>query len=260
MTLWHNLVLAVIQGLTEFLPVSSSAHLVIIPVLFGWENNSIDFEIAIHLGTLCAVLIYFRKHILTLCNPFNALTQKLIVATIPACLIGLIAKPFIETYARDPAISPLIIAYSTIFFGLILGVAQFRENNKVQNFNEISFYHALIIGLAQCCALIPGASRSGVTISAALLLGIDRKTAVEFAFLISIPVIALSSLLIGYEIIKTGTQNSMNYETYLFSFITSAVVGTLAIHSLIKLLKSVGMYPFVIYRLFLGSILLYLFS
>lgn len=250
--LWHDLVLAVVQGLTEFLPISSSAHLIFIPELFGWQENGIDFTIAVHLGTLTAVLYYFRSQLLSLCDPFNPLTKKLIIATLPVCIVGFLSKPYIELYLRGS----IVIAFATIIFGLMLGYAQYKETHKTNNFSNISYYTSFYIGLAQCLALIPGTSRSGITISAALLLGLGRKLAAEFSFLLSIPVILLSSTMLIKDIILQPSMLDLNFLSYFIGFSVSALVAMISMYFFIKLVEKIGMMPFVIYRIILGGFLL----
>ncbi len=255
MDIWHLIVLALIQGVTEFIPVSSSAHLVIIPKLLGWSDQSLGFDIALHLGTLMAVLFYFRSKLSELINPLNHLTKKLILATIPACLAGLIFAPYIENYLR----SPLVIAAATIIFGLLLGFAQYRETSKIRDFNYISYKYSFLIGVAQCAALIPGSSRLGSTMTVALLLGLSRTVAAEFSFLMSIPIILLSSALLVKKIILDPSIINLALQDYLIGFVVSALVGTIVIHLLIKLIEKIGVMPFVIYRVLLGCFLFTIF-
>lgn len=254
--MWHDLILAVIQGCTEFLPVSSSAHLVFIPQLFGWEDQGLDYDIVLHLGTLTAVLLYFRKDLIKLSNPFYNLTQNIIIATIPVCIIGFIFKPYIELYLR----STTVIAIATIIFGILLGYSQSKEipieKNNIKNLDQISYKHALIIGLFQCLALINGTSRSGITITAALLLSLPRHIAAEFSFLLSIPVILLSSMLAIKDIIAKPGLVDINFEAYILGFTISSLVALTSMKLFIKLLDKIGLMPFVIYRVILGIILL----
>lgn len=255
MNIWHDFILALVQGITEFLPISSSAHLVFIPELFGWESHSLDFDIALHLGTLTAVLWYFRTQITTLINPFNPLTQKLIIATIPVCIVGFLSKDFIEQYLRGP----IIIAIATVLFGLILGYSQLKEKDRVHDFDHISYLYSFLIGCAQVLALIPGTSRSGITITAALLLGLGRKTSAEFSFLLSIPVIALGGLLLSFNIYTNPDMVTTSLYSYIIGFCVSALVAMFSMVFFIKLVERIGMMPFVIYRIILGCILLIVF-
>lgn len=255
MEILHNIVLAIVQGLTEFLPISSSAHLIIIPELFGWEQHSLDFDIALHVGTLTAAIYYFKDKLKYLINPFHPLTIKLIIATIPVCIVGFLTKPYIELYLRGP----IIIAITTIVFGLLLGYAQYKEQDKLHDFKEINFFYAFIIGLAQCLALIPGTSRSGITIAAALLIGVGRKTSAEFSFLLSMPVIFLGGALLSLDMLQNPALVDINLYSYLYGFTISAIVAMLSMYTFINIVERVGMMPFVIYRLILGVFLLYIF-
>ncbi len=260
MDITQNIVLSIVQGVTEFLPVSSSAHLVLISKLFQWPKQGIDFDIILHLGTLVAVLLYFRHILLKLCNPFYKLTLKLIIATLPVCIVGLLLKDFIDYYLRSDSLVTLVIATSTIIFGLFLGFGQYKERNKIQHFDNISYRQSFIIGMAQCLALIPGASRLGVTITAGLLLGLNRKLAAEFSFLLSIPVIGLSGAKVSYELIKNPNLMTAGLVNYITGFVISAIVAILSINLFLKLLNKVGVMPFVIYRIILGCILIIMAS
>lgn len=255
MNIIHALILAIIQGITEFIPVSSSAHLAIIPKLFNWSYQGIDFDIVLHLGTLTAILFYFRHDLLKLASPYNPLTQKIILATIPTAIVALFIEPYAEHYLRGP----VIIGIATIIFGLLLGFAQYKETNQIQSLDLISYKYSFFIGLAQSAALIPGASRLGSTLTIALILGLSRKTALRFSFLLAIPIILLSSANIARKIIVDPTLISLDLSYYIIGLITSAIVGIITIRWSIKLIEKVGVLPFVIYRVILGCFLLYLF-
>ncbi|MGB0865046.1 MAG: undecaprenyl-diphosphate phosphatase, partial [Granulosicoccaceae bacterium] len=193
------IILALVQGLTEFLPVSSSAHLILVPALLGWPDQGIVFDVAVHLGTLIAVVAYFRRDIGAMIPDFfGSLTGKGMtdqarlawgvgIGTIPAGLVGLAAKDFIEANLR----SPLVIATTTVVFGLLLLFAD-RTAKLVRNIEHMGWGHYIAIGCAQALALIPGTSRSGITITVALVLGLTRQAAARFSFLLSIPVILLA--------------------------------------------------------------------
>jgi undecaprenyl-diphosphatase len=202
MTTLEIVVLAIIQGLTEFLPISSSAHLQLPSHLLGWKDQGLGFDVATHVGTLLAVLLYFKKDVVELTIAWFAslkgnksaqsnLAWCIIIGTIPAGLAGLLLKDFIEIYAR----SVTVIAATTIVFGLLLGWAdKYATQTKV--IDQITFKNALLIGLAQAMALIPGTSRSGITMTVGLMLGFDRQSAARFSFLLSIPIIVLAG---GYQ-------------------------------------------------------------
>ncbi len=256
------LVLALVQGLTEFLPVSSSAHLILIPKLLGWTDQGLAFDIALHLGTLVAVLLYFRQDLLRIVraaltvrlgqamNPEAKIGWSMVLATIPVGLAGLSLKPFIETTLR----APWVIAYATIGFGLLLGAADFW-GAKRRTATDFRWRDALWIGLWQALALIPGASRSGVTLSAGLLLGLTPQTAARFSFLLSIPVIALAAALSLIQWFKVG--GLLQGPDLLLGAGIAALSGYACIHYFLKLIARVGLWPFVLYRLCLGLALLY---
>ncbi|MCJ8275093.1 MAG: undecaprenyl-diphosphate phosphatase, partial [Psychrosphaera sp.] len=198
MTTLEIVVLAIIQGLTEFLPISSSAHLILPSQLLGWTNQGLAFDVATHVGTLFAVLLYFRQDVYQLTTAwFESLRGKkssnsnlawcIILGTIPAGLAGLLLKDYIEIYTRNIS----VIATTTIIFGLLLGWAD-KYAKQTLIIEQITFKNALVIGLAQAMALIPGTSRSGITMTAGLMLGLDRQSAARFSFLLSIPIIVLA--------------------------------------------------------------------
>lgn len=257
-------VLAIVQGLTEFLPISSSAHLILPSKILGWPDQGVAFDVAVHLGTLSAVIFYFRKTLWQLLlgasqavsekswNQDMNLISAVIIGTIPAGLAGLMLKGFIETSLR----TTMIIALSTIGFGVVLGLAdRWGKKNKQQD--QISIFAGLWVGLAQMLALIPGTSRSGITITAALALGYDRVTAAHFSFLLSIPLILAGGSLGMLDLMHE--QGAINIQTTLFATVLSALVAFITIHGFVKFLDRVGMMPFVIYRILLGGILLLYF-
>lgn len=257
-------VLAIVQGLTEFLPISSSAHLILPAKILGWPDQGVAFDVAVHLGTLSAVIFYFRKTLRELLQgAFQAVREKswnqemnlivaVIIGTLPAGLAGLMLKGFIETSLR----TTLVIASSTVFFGVVLGMAD-RWGNKNKQQHQISVLSGLWVGLAQMLALIPGTSRSGITITAALALGYDRVTAAHFSFLLSIPLILAGGSLGMLDLMEEG--GAINVQTTFYATVLSAVVAFGTIHGFVRLLDRVGMMPFVIYRILLGGILLVFF-
>ena len=282
--------LALIQGLTEFLPVSSSAHLILPSHLLGWSDQGLAFDVAVHAGTLMAVVVYYRDTLRTLLagafgrrevtgvpltgEPNNeqrddpvesdttATNKKiismrsawreiacLVVATIPVMLIGLLFATAIDTYFRGLT----TIAYATLGFGLLLGIAyRFRgSDGEEQSITRLD--HALLIGLAQALALIPGTSRSGVTITAASFLGYNIATSARFSFLLSIPVIG------GALILMLVTQNDVMAGDAIFVILAAMMVAGLSAYLTIAffvgLVKRVGMMPFVVYRVLLAGLL-----
>lgn len=251
-------ILSLVQGVTEFLPVSSSAHLIIFPKLLGWSDQGLAFDVAVHFGTLLAVLLYFKDTIIAMCRylfKFGTKTNKLAwsiaLGTIPVGLAGLAVKKLLpESSFR--AID--VITYSTIFFGLLLWFASKQESKSPLSEYEISFKTVFLIGVAQAFALIPGASRSGVTLTAGLLLGMSREAAARFSFLLSIPVIILA---FGLEMVELRSANSFDLDVniLLVGIVSSFIFAYLSIKIFMKMLVRFGLAPFVIYRLILGTFL-----
>ncbi len=264
MSTWQELILALIQGLTEFLPISSSAHLILFPRLMGWQDQGLAYDVAVHVGTLGAVLWYFRRELGRMTRdglaalgtgrftPDARLAWGVLLGTVPVGLCGLLFKDFIEGYLR----APLVIAAATIVFGLLLWWADRRGRRRRDEYS-LDWKDILVIGLAQALALIPGTSRSGITITAALLLGLTRAGAARFSFLLSIPVIALAGLLEVRDLLL-GTP-SLPWGDLLLGALVSGVTAYLTIRFFLALLDRIGLLPFVIYRLLLGLVLLVLF-
>jgi undecaprenyl-diphosphatase len=252
--------LAIIQGLTEFLPISSSAHLILPSALLGWEDQGLAFDVAVHVGSLLAVLTYFRKDIrlLIICwcrsltggqqTPESRLGWQIILATIPAGLAGLFLSDLIELHLRSIA----VIAFTTIVFGILLGLSD-KFSLRVKNLHQFTWRSALIVGCAQALALIPGTSRSGITITAALALGFDRIAAARFSFLLAIPVIVLSG---GYKGMQLLQLTMVPWFDILLGAVLSAVTAYCCIHVFLTWVNRIGMLPFVVYRMILGGILI----
>lgn len=256
--------LALIQGFTEFLPISSSAHLILLPRLAGWEDQGLAFDVAVHVGTLSAVVFYFRRELLPMAQDwfrslgFRAQTENsrlawaVLLGTIPVGLAGLLFKDIVENDLR----SPLVIAATTIGFGLLLWWADAKGRGARDEY-RLRWKDVFIVGVAQAIALIPGTSRSGITMTAGLMLGLSRQAAARFSFLLSIPVIALAG---GLSVIDLAQQNAgVDWGLITTGVIVSAITAYLCIHFFLKLLERIGMLPFVIYRLLLGAVLIYLF-
>lgn len=257
-------ILAIVQGLTEFLPVSSSAHLLLVPVLSNWEDQGLAFDVALHIGSLLAVIIYFRKEIGRMwlawinslryrrLNEDGKLAWAVILGTIPVGLAGLLLNDFISNALR----SPLVVAFGLIAFGILLGIADWRHRGAKSEY-QMSKSDVIWIALAQALALIPGTSRSGITITAALLLGLSREAAARFSFLLSIPVIALAG---GYETLSLVRQDvAVDWLAMVVGTIVSGVSAYLCIHYFLVFIRKVGMQPFVVYRILLGLLLLWFF-
>jgi len=256
--------LALLQGLTEFLPISSSAHLILLPVIAGWKDQGLAFDIAVHVGSLTAVVFYFRKTLKTLSIDWvssikqrsmvgeSRLAWAVLLGTIPVGLSGLMLGNLIEINLRNP----LVIATATILFGLILGWADWRSKQD-RDEHHLSIFDILFIGIAQAIALIPGTSRSGITITAGLLLGLTREAASRFSFLLSIPVIILAGSLKTLQLLQSDV--AADWAAIMLGTILSALSAYLCINVFLKVIEKIGMWPFVIYRLFIGAILLQLF-
>lgn len=251
------ILLSVVQGLTEFLPVSSSAHLVLLSEFLGEEDQGIIFDVGVHFGTLMAALVYFRsdlkKMIINLgshkfLSKENNLTTSLIIAVIPILLLGFLLRDFVNLNLRNSE----VIAYATIIFGILLYTAQLRKGKE--DLDSVNLKQALIIGLFQCLALIPGTSRSGITITAGLFLGLSATAASRFSFLLAIPTIGAIALA---ELIRVSfidiTDNGVELSIAL---IISFLVAYISIDMFLKLIDRIGFTPFVIYRLLLGGWLL----
>ena len=263
MPLIQIIVLALIQGLTEFLPVSSSAHLILGSKVLGWPDQGLVFDVATHLGTLVAVFIYFRHDLMDMAKAWlgpaasesdrqhRAMAVYLALASIPALLVGALAHDAVEFYLRDIR----VIAWTTIGFGLLLWVADVRGAREVE-LEQINLRSALLIGLAQALALIPGTSRSGVTITAGRFLGLTPDAAARFSFLLAIPIIGAAG---SYGVLRVimGEAN-IDWHQFVLAVAISAVAGWVCIAAFLALLKRVGLMPFVIYRLVLGLVLLWL--
>jgi undecaprenyl-diphosphatase len=255
-------ILAALQGATEFLPISSSGHLILPSLLFAWNDQGLTFDVAVHVGTLFAVLIYFKDDLQRLVlaltmsvyrreqSQDSKLAWMLLAATIPAGLSGLLFASQVEQYGR----SLLLIGITSIGFGLLLLVSD-RIGNKQRTLADMNWKTALLIGFAQILALIPGTSRSGVTMTAALFCNLDRAAAARFSFLLAIPIIAASGLLRGIQLLRDGTE-SVEWLVLLYAIFISAVIAYLCIHYFLQLIERFGFLPFVIYRVLLGIALI----
>lgn len=261
MDLLQTIVLALVQGITEFLPISSSGHLVLSSQVLGWPDQGLAFDVAVHLGTLIAVVTFFWRDIQALsvawfgqfagrkADEHTRLAWQIIVATIPAGLAGLIFKDFIEENLR----STFVVALTTVFFGLLLWVSDRRAAKAVRSLAELTLIGALIIGIAQALALVPGTSRSGITITAALFLGFSREHAARFSFLMAIPIIVLGAGLMTLDLLE---QSQVDWSALIIGATISAISAYACIYYFLSFISRLGMLPFVIYRLVLGAVLL----
>lgn len=257
-------ILALVQGLTEFLPISSSAHLILVSVFTNWEDQGLTFDVAVHLGTLAAVIWYFRADLLEMARDFlgslrgkghgpgSRLAWAVILGTIPVGLAGLTFRDVVAHHLRDP----VLIACGLIVFGLLLGWADWRHKGN-RSEHTLTWLDILVIGCAQALALIPGVSRSGATMTAGLFLGLSREAAARFSFLLSIPVIFLADAL---ELRHALAQpEPVQWGVISFATILAGLTAYLCIHYFLKFIRTVGMQPFVVYRLLLGLLLIWLY-
>ncbi|MFG6138928.1 undecaprenyl-diphosphate phosphatase [Halomonas sp. B23F22_10] len=258
-------VLSLVQGLTEFLPVSSSAHLILVPVFSDWSDQGLAFDVALHLGSLMAVVLYFRHELVTMTASWGRsvagrgtdddarLAWWVILATIPVCVVGLAFQDVISEVMR----SPLVLAGGLIVFGVVLGIADWRHRGTRSEY-RMSGRDALWIGLAQALALIPGTSRSGITMTAALVLGLSREAAARFSFLLSIPVIVLAGGLEALALAQASVP--VAWGDLAAGTVLSGISAYLCIHFFLVFIRRIGMQPFVVYRLLLGIALIWLFG
>lgn len=262
MTIFEIIILAIIQGLTEFLPISSSAHLILPAEILGWRNQGLAFDVAVHVGSLLAVMIYFREDIWRLSLAWfghgftkqqstdSRLAWWVVIGTIPAGFFGFMMKDWIELNAR----SALVIAITTIVFGLLLWYADAKAK-QTKTTDNITLKDTVVIGIAQALAIIPGTSRSGITMTAGLMLGLTRESAARFSFLLSIPIILAAGLFATLDLLALETKVDWSALFYGAGF--SFVAAYLCIYLFLSWISKIGMLPFVIYRLILGLVLLY---
>lgn len=261
---FHAAVLGALQGLTEVLPISSSGHLILVPLIFGWPESGLTFDVALHLGTMLALCTYFRRDIAELLLHFftgltaaggRSASQRLpfyiLAGTIPAAIVGKLFEETIENIFRS---SPMLIASFLIGFALLLAFAD-TIGAKRWKMDRITLMSALVIGIAQCLALIPGVSRSGVTITAALMLGYNRETAARFSFLLSLPVVAGAAILKVGGLLRHGIPSG-ELQPLLIGVVTSAVFGYASVAFLLKFVQRNSLYPFVWYRLVAGTLVM----
>jgi undecaprenyl-diphosphatase len=253
-------VLAIVQGITEFLPISSSGHLILVPYFTNWPDQGLEFDLAVHIGTLTAIVAYFRGTLAIMARDWvssirqrqevgeSRLAWAVLFGTIPAGLVGLVFREDIETTLR----SPFIVACTTVGYALLLLVADRCRGTRDER--SIGWLDVVIIGCAQALALVPGTSRSGVTITAGLFRKLSREAAARFSFVLAVPVMTAAGLaeLVGYAGESAGP---VDVRALVLGLVVSAVTGFVCIHYFLKWLTRFGMLPYVIYRLILGAIL-----
>jgi len=255
--------LAILQGLTEFLPISSSAHLILPSQLLGWAEQGLAFDVAVHVGSLAAVLIYFREEVMSMTRAWfdwvfkgqksadGRLAWAVLWGTVPVGLVGIIFSllNIVDDYLRTTQ----VIAATTIIFGFVLWWADAKaEENRDEH--SLRVRDIVFIGCAQAIALIPGTSRSGITMTAALMLGLTRTAAARFSFLLSIPAILLPGGLLSYKLVVNKEQ--IDWSLIALGAGMSAIAALTCIHFFLILLDKIGFRPFVIYRLVLGAVLI----
>lgn len=256
------IVLAVVQGLTEFLPISSSGHLVLVPSIFGWTDQGLSFDVAVHFGSLIAVAIYFRADILALLSGLmDILTGKpasgrttmvwaLGVGTVPAAVAGLLFAGWIASNLRDP----MVVVVTLAGYGVLMALAD-RFASAERTITDVRIRDGLVIGMAQALALVPGTSRSGVTITAGRLLGIRRQDAARFSFLLSAPVILLATI---YEVVILVTGDTpVAWDNLSIAALISCIVAYVSIDFFMRFVSVIGLLPFAIYRLVLAGVIIY---
>jgi len=261
MEIHQSIILGAIQGLGEFLPISSSAHLILVPDIMGWPDCGQTFDVSLHMGTLAAVVIYFRNDITRLLKAFfNTLKTRsiktfdeklcyyIILATIPGAVAGKLFEDIIETQVRN---SPNLIAVFLIVMGALLMAAD-SYGKKAVKLEDITLKSSFLIGLSQAMALLPGFSRSGITMTTALALGLNNEAAARFSFLLAIPITLGAGLLKGVKIMKTGIGDVAPLH-FAGGIITSALVGYAAISFLLKFIQTKSFKPFAIYRFLFGA-------
>jgi undecaprenyl-diphosphatase len=265
------IILALLQGLTEFLPISSSAHLILPSHVWNWQDQGLAFDVAVHVGTLLAVVIYYRQTLMSMAGAWlstlnigvkrtdeisvfeGKLAWWIIFATVPAGLFGLFGKDMIEEHFR----SVLVIAATTLIFGFLLGYADIKSAKRAQHkpLEKLGLKGALLIGVAQAIALIPGTSRSGITMTIGLLLGLSRENAARFSFLLSVPAIAMAGSYLLLKLILSA--EAVDWFAIGLGSSIAFISAYACIHYFLILLDKLGMMPFVIYRLLLGVGLLW---
>lgn len=263
MDTFQLIVLSLIQGLTEFLPISSSGHLILPKEILGWPDQGILFDVSVHLGTLIAVIFYFRKTLvcivkdwcLSICGATVTTNSRLgwylIIATIPAVFFGVLLK---KLHLDEALRNIWVISGTTIIFGLLLGWCDIVGKQRL-TLDKLTLKSAILIGVAQAIALIPGTSRSGITMSAGLLLGLTREACARFSFLLSIPVILGANVFLVADAYEANIV--LDFYVLGLGVLISAVSAWVCIYCFLEIIKKIGLMPFVIYRLLLGCLLLW---
>ncbi len=259
------IVLGVVQGFTEFLPISSSAHLILISALTDWKDQGIFTDIAVHFGTLGAVVVYLHKYIKNIIVDFFSFKKnylktnklwgiKIIIATIPAIVVGFFVYQYFIDYLRNI----IVIAWASIIFGIILFLAD-RKSNAERHWEDLNFREVFFVGIFQVLAFIPGASRAGVTITGSRILNVKRDSAAIFSMLLSIPIIFASLALALLDIYSLGIKE-LEISGAFVATIISFIIALLSIHFMMKILQFTNFNIFIIYRILLGIALLVIYA
>jgi undecaprenyl-diphosphatase len=261
MNSFHALILGALQGFTEVLPISSSAHLILVPWFLNWPESGLTFDVALHLGTFLALAFYFRGDIVemmfstvdalrhrSLDTPARRLPFLVVASALPAALVGKLFEAQLEELFRS---RPLLIGLFLILFGVGLGLADLF-GRKRRSLTGITASRALVIGLFQCLALIPGVSRSGITITAGLMLGFTRESAARFSFLMSLPIVAGAALLKMLSLFQHGIPAGEELPLVI-GIVVSAITGYISVAFLLKFVQKRSIAPFVWYRLVVGA-------
>jgi undecaprenyl-diphosphatase len=262
----HAIVLAIVQGLSEFLPISSSGHLVLVPHFLGWQDQGLAFDVAVHVGTLFAVVAYFRRELLAMARAWvgsfagGGLTRDarlawcVVIGTIPVGVVGLLFSELIEQMLRNP----LFVAGTLSFFGLLMWLAD-RLGRQQRDEYTVGWRDALLIGAAQALALMPGTSRSGVTMTMARTLGLSREAAARFSFLLAVPGIAMAGGYDGLQLIG-APAGTVDWSMMGLGVVVSAITGYACIHWLLKVINRIGLAPFALYRFALAALIVVVFA
>lgn len=271
MSIWEAIVLGIVQGTTEFLPISSSGHLILVPWLFGWDEPGLTFNVGVHIGTLAAVIVYFWRDLFGMAvalpkgivarqplrDPMSFLAIIIIVGSIPAAIVGFTLADRIEEFFHSGEggdLAIVLIAVALILLGLLMAMAERRANHR-RTIDDISPRDGLLVGMAQALALFPGVSRSGSTITAGLFLGFRREAAARFSFLLGVPAIVGAAVFEVRNLIDNGLTGS-EAQVFAAGIITSGIVGYMAIAFMLRFLVSHTTRIFILYRLVFGLLVL----
>lgn len=246
--------LAIIQAITEFVPISSSAHLLLTPWLFNWPNPGLAFDAAIHIGTAAALVVFFWKDFARLIKTRDKLLWYILVASIPAALLGFFGDKLIEKTLHEASYAPLVVGLGLMFFGVVLYLVD-HFAKKEKDITQMSWFDSLFVGFAQALALVPGTSRSGITITAGLLMGYTREEAARFSFLLATPISLGAGVYKLYDIAKHPAEAHTSLWLTIVGIIVAFAAGIVVIKWLLDYLRKHSMLIFVVYRLVVGALI-----